>query len=214
MKAQGGRAVKLFINSGICEREWNGNVKITRSANKSQLHLTIPNYLEEEHKEESIKFVFNIGEISEESLKKDLLLENIFLRKTSRNSYRIEQAKKNSEQYMYALIRSTAVVPDDVFIPSSMKNNVTVIRRIRFVDDEVEYGDFLSNVYFIKIHLGCHESIPVYLAYENPYFLEEHYVFYRNECDGKYCVSERLKTFIYIDKYNENQYISLLELCK
>lgn len=205
--------MKFFINSGVYDgRTWYDNVKITQFANKTQLHLTFLNYLEEEHKEENIKFVFSIGEISEASLEKDLLLENIFLRKTSRNSYRIEPAKKTSEQYMYALIRNTAVVPDDVFIPSSMKNKVTVLQRIRFVDAEVDYGDFLSNVYFIKIHLGCHESIPIYLANDNLCLLEEHYVFYRNECDGKYCVSERLKTFIYIDKYNENQYISLSEL--
>ena len=208
--------MKLFINSGICKRIWNGNgnVKIKQPLGKSQIHLFIPNYLEDEKKEENIKFVFNnIKGLSKESLKNGILLENISLSKISENSYRIEASRKSLEPYMYALIRSTACIPDDVFIPSSMKDKVTVLRRIRFIDDEVDYGDFLSNVYLIKIDLGCHESIPIYLAYDDPYYLEEHYVLYKTDRDKKYRVSKKLKTFIYIDKYNKNQYISLSELC-
>lgn len=212
--------MKLFINSGVCERIWNGeNVKIKQTIGKSQLCLSIPNYLEDKKKQEDINFVFNIEGINKESLEEDLLLENISLQKTSKNSYRIDSynidsSKKTSERYMYALIRSNASIPDDVFIPSYMKDKVTVLRRIRFIDTEADYGDFLSNVYLIKINLGWHESIPIYLASENPYVLRDHYVLYKlNSWNGEYCISEKLETFIYIDKYNKNQYISLSELC-
>ena len=135
--------MKLFINSGVCERIWNGNVKIKQSIGKSKLSLSIPNYLEEKRRNEDINFVFNIEGISKKSFEKDLLFENISLRKTSKNSYSIDFSKKTSERYMYALIRSTAVVPDDVVIPYAMKDKVTVLRRIRFIDDEVDYGSFL-----------------------------------------------------------------------
>ena len=207
--------MKLFINSGVCERICNGgNVKIKQTIGKSQLCLSIPNYLEDKKKQEDINFVFNIEGINKESLEEDLLLENISLRKTSKNSYNIDSSKKTSERYMYALIRSNACIPDDVFIPSYMKDKVTVLRRIRFIDTEADYGDFLSNVYLIKINLGWHESIPIYLASENPYVLRDHYVLYKlNSWNGEYCISEKLETFIYIDKYNKNQYISLSELC-
>lgn len=166
--------------------------------------MSIPNYLEEEQRHENINFIFNIEGISKKSFERDLLFENISLRKTSKNSYSIDFSKKTSERYMYALIRSTAVVPDDVFIPSAMKDKVTVLRRIRFVDDEVDYGDFLSNVYLIKIDLGCHESIPIYLAYDDPKLLEEHYVFYKTNWHEEYHISKKLTTFIYIDEYNKN----------
>ena len=205
--------MKLFINSGVCERIWNGNVKTKQSPGKLQLRVSIPNYLEEEQRHENINFVFNIEGISKKSFERDLLFENISLRKTSKNSYSIDFSKKTSERYMYALIRSTAVVPDDVFISSAMQDKVTVLRRIRFVDDEVDYGDFLSNVYLIKIDLGCHESIPIYLAYDDPKLLEEHYVFYKTNWHEEYHISKKLTTFIYIDEYNKNQYISLSELC-
>ena len=206
--------MKLFINSGVCERICNGgNEKIKQTIGKSQLCLSIPNYLKDKKKQEDINFVFNIEGINKESLEEDLLLENISLRKTSKNSYSIDSSKKTSERCMYALIRSTTRIPDDVFIPSAMKDKVTVLRRIRFVDDEVDYGDFLSNVYLIKIDLGCHESIPIYLAYDDPKLLKEHYVFYKTNWHEEYHISKKLTTFIYIDEYNKNQYISLSELC-
>lgn len=53
--------------------------------------MFIPNYLEDEKKEENIKFVFNnIKGLLKETLKNGILLENISLNKISENSYRIE----------------------------------------------------------------------------------------------------------------------------
>ena len=53
--------MKLFINSGVCERICNGgNVKIKQTIGKSQLCLSIPNYLKDKKKQEDINFVFNI----------------------------------------------------------------------------------------------------------------------------------------------------------
>lgn len=205
--------MKLFINSGVCGRKWNGNVKIKDSSSKKSLCLAIPNYLEEKCSQEMIKFIFDPEEISKEDLERDCLLKNVSLRKTSKNTYHIKQSEKTTEQCMYALIRSTAVIPDDVFIPTSMKDKVEVLRRIRFVDDEPDYGIFLSNVYLIKIKLNCHESIPIYLAYDNPYVLQEHYVIFKTEYKDQYQVTDKLKTFIYIDEYNKDEYTSLSELC-
>ena len=206
--------MKLFINSGVCERIWEGNIKTKQSSGKLQLCLSIPNYLEKEKRHENVDFVFNIEGISKKSFARDLFFENISLRKKSKNSYSINSSKKIlEEQCMYALIRSNTVVPDDVFIPSAMKDNVKVLRRIRFIDCEADYGNFLSNVYLIKINLGCNESIPIYLTYNNPKFLEEHYVFYKTNGHDEYQIPKKLKTFIRIDEYNKNQYISLSELC-
>ena len=124
---------------------------------------------------------------------------------------RVEYIRKKNEQSA----DEYRIVVFDLYniIIEILKDKVTVLRRIRFIDDEVDYGDFLSNVYLIKIDLGCHESIPIYLAYDDPYYLEEHYVLYKTDRDKKYHVTKKLKTFIYIDKYNKNQYISLSELC-
>lgn len=207
--------MKLFINSGVCERIWKGNIEIKHSEGKSQLCLYLPNYLEDKKKEENIEFIFNnIKGLTREALiENDIFLKKISLSKMSKNSYQIESSKKRLEPYMYALIRSTACLPDDVFIPACKKHKVTVLQRMRFIDAEVDLGQFLSNVYLIAISLDCHESIPIYLASCGSNCLEQHYVFYKTDFDETYGVSKELKTFIYIDKYNKNQYISLSKLC-
>lgn len=207
--------MKLFINAGWCGRKWNGNLKIKEILDKKQLCLSIPNYLEKEHRQEKIKFYFDLDKITEKSLEQDVLLENISLKRTSKNSYHITSSKKTTERCIYALIRSTKEVPDDVFIPASMKDKVEVIRRCRFIDDEVDYGDFLSNVYLIKISLNLNETLPVYLTRKDSELLTNHYVFFRVEdysARPNYKVSSKLETFIYINKNNKDEYVALSKL--
>lgn len=169
--------------------------------------------MEEKCSQEIINFVFKIEEISEKNFEKDFLLKDVAMRKTGQNTYQINHSEKSTERQMYALIRSSTIIPDDVFIPTSMKHKVKVLRRMRFVDDEVDYGDFLSNVYLIRITLKCHESIPIYLTCHDPYFLQEHYVIYKTEHRKEYKVTKQLQTFIYIDEHNKDEYISLSKLC-
>ena len=201
--------MKLFINKGICERKWNDNVKIEED---SKLKLSIPNYLETERRQEYIRFI--LPDIKERALEKDFLLDNVTLEKTSKNTYHAIYSEKHGEPYMYALLRSTEVVPDDVYIPASMRDRVKVLRRMRFFDDEVDYGDFLSNVYLIKIKLDLDESLPVYLTYSDSCLLKEHFVFYRLACDKKYHVTDILNTHIQLNKNNIEEYISLAHLCE
>lgn len=202
--------MKFFINDGIYNRSWNGNVKIKNLPN-GKLKLAIPNYIQGEAREEYINFIFDgvyaLG-------KSDNIILNCKIKRTSKNTYHIYHEDKNKkEECIYALIRSTRIVPDDICIPACMRKNVEVMRRIRFLDSEVDYGDFLSNVYLIKITLKVDQSLPVFL---NPYTLDDHYVFYRQEWNGKthYQVTEKLKTYIILSSHNRKKFISLSELCK
>lgn len=76
--------MKLFINSGVCERIWNGNIKTIQSSGKLKLCLSMPNYLAEKKRHENVDFVFDIEGISKKSFERELLLENISLQKTSK----------------------------------------------------------------------------------------------------------------------------------
>ena len=204
--------MKLFINEGIWERDWYGLIGI-KELSDSRLKLTMPNYLEKVNKHEKVRFVFS--NISVKDLERDILLNNISLRKSGKNTYNFIHSIGYHEDYMYAFLRSTGKCADDVFIPASMKDKVEVIRKISFVNDEVDYGDFLSNVYFIKIKLEIKESLPVYLTSSNPRVLEEHYVFFRTDWGVKdYHVSEKLKTFILLNEKNKKEFISLSTLCE
>ena len=101
------------------------------------------------------------------------------------------------------------MVPDDIFIPADKKDKIKVIRRIRFVDGECDLGNFLSNVYFVKIMLDRKEKLPVYLTYDNARWVRKYIMFSRN-AEGNWNAQQESK-----DKniYNsEGQYISLSEL--
>ena len=203
--------MKLFINEGICEWKRKGNVKIKELPN-SKLKLSIPNYVEKEAKQEDISFIFS--GITERYFEKDCLLKNITLRKTSKNRYYVEDnPSEKEERYIYALIRGLgSCIPDDV--PTCMKDKVKVLRRLRFSDHEIDYGDFLSNIYLIKIKLNISESLPVYFTDSTPFSLTEHYVFYRAPWDKEYHVSEKLETYILLNERNIGEFISLSSLCE
>lgn len=131
---------------------------------------------------------------------------NLVLEECTENRIVFSEKYDSCTGEIYALIRSTEVVPDDVYIPKEKSKNVKVIRRIRFVDDECDLGDFLSNVYFIKIKLDRKEKLPVYLTYEDSENLWKAIVFSRN-VEGTWIANTEIKP----DK-NEGKYISLSEL--
>ena len=141
--------MKFFINEGVCERKWKDNVRIEELPN-SKLRLLIPNYSETEETSEDIRFTFS--NITSKSLENDLLLDNVSLVRAGKNTYYITSSEEMNQNHMYALLRSNAGDWDDIFIPSTLKDKVKVLRRIRFFDGDMEnYEKFLSNVYLIKI---------------------------------------------------------------
>ena len=108
---------------------------------------------------------------------------------------------------IYALIRSTEAVPDDVYVKKDESKKVEVIRRIRFVDSECDLGDFLSNVYFIKIKLDRKEKVLLYLTYEDAKHLRKAIVFSRNT-EGMWAANVEIKT----DTNLDGKYISLSKI--
>ena len=116
--------------------------------------------------------------------------------------------------YCNALLRSTGVVPDDIFIPKDKKEKVEVIRRIRYLDTEAEIGEFLANIYLIKVKLEKDESIPIYYASRKTRCLTKHDVIYRSSLHkNEYSVETGLTTWIMLNDKNKSDYISLSKLC-
>lgn len=95
--------MKLFINDGICGREGFNEIK---KIENDFLELHLPNYLQDERKDEEIKFIFQILGFNEESLKTDLLLQDVSLEKLDENTYVIRKLNNESkEECMYALLK-------------------------------------------------------------------------------------------------------------
>lgn len=166
--------MRLFINSGVFKRD------IAKSAilKDGRLKLSIPNYSEKTGKSRNVNFI--IPNCAQEMLEGDVLISNLSLVKENKNKYVFSETYDSCEsESIYALIRSTTAVPDDVYIPETKIPNVEMICRVRPADFECDYGGFLGNVYLIKITLKPKESVQVYLTTKKGTGLRERFVFYR-----------------------------------
>lgn len=201
--------MKLFINAGFGERKYIYKMKQLKNGD---LKIRIPVYSEKA--KTTTYLYFTLPDCTEQDLETDTLFPSILLKNDDVNAFHFKESKTKNENGIYALVRSMNAIPDDIYIPASMKHAITVIKRIRFVDDEVDFGDFLSNVYFIYIQLEENECLPLYLSYEEPFCLNKHYVFYKSEYTHSYHVTKQLETYLILTSKNRNNYISLSELCK
>ncbi len=202
--------MRLFINSGVCKRKWNGNVSIRRK--DGILTLRIPNYDPKTSKHDYVEFILPTN-CNKRMLKKDIVLSNLSLEKISENKYIFSKTCYNSYAYIYALIRNSEIVSDDIYINSEEKSKIKVIRRLRFVDDECDYGDFLSNVYFLEIKLNPNEKVTLYPTYQNNSSqLDREIAFYRSNLtfNNPWIIEE--KKIRPISIINDKRFISLSEL--
>lgn len=168
--------MRLFIYSGVCKRKETVNI----SEKEGYTTLKFLDCSEGIH---------GIVEIVIQNLKKKELKKNTWV-------YNIEIAEMSKEKIVfadgyvpnvgeiYALFRTSEIVPDDVYIQKDMKDKVTVIRRIRFLDSEADLGFFKSNVYLFKIRLTRKEKLPIYLTYEDSEWVQKAVEFYRNNEDN------------------------------
>lgn len=197
-----GGIMRLFINEGILKRKWNGNVSIRQK--DGRVTLRIPNY-DEVTKEEPY-FEFIIPNAKRKMLKNNLWIYNVLPEETENRIVFSESCGSYTGE-IYALLRSTDVVPDDIYISKTQRKNVKVLKRLRFVDSECDLGDFLSNVYFIRIKLNRREELPIYLTYENAKNLRKAIVFRRNSL-GMWNANIEVKKI----SNTEGKYISLSEI--
>ncbi len=197
----------FFINSGVFR---NNRCKLKRKiSNGIETILTLPNYDEKTMTHTEVKFVF--GKCKWKNISNDHqnhTFKNVKLSMIDENNYKVTFSEENVYEYeMFALIRSDAAFPDDIFIPLSMKSNIEVIRRFRFTDIDNDNKEFLSNVYLVKISLSDNETLPIYLSSEYPSVLDNHIVI-SCSCHG-YKISTYMQTHIALNKKNRDEYISL-----
>ena len=201
--------MNFFINKGLFEREWN--FEITSVNGKMQ--FSIPEYVEKKRRHYQLYFLFD-GIVSTEDLKENLFVKRVTMEKVKKDMYYLAKNTEKNNDGVYALLRSTGVVPDDIFIPKDKKEKVEVIRRIRYLDTEAEIGEFLANIYLIKVKLEKDESIPIYYASRKTRCLTKHDVIYRSSLHkNEYSVETGLTTWIMLNDKNKSEYISLSKLC-
>lgn len=195
--------MRLFINEGVCKRKWNGNVSIRQK--EGIVTLRIPNYDEATKEQPNVEFI--IPNVKRKMLKTNRWIYNVLLEEITENRIVFSESCEYYTGEIYALLRSTEVVPDDIYVSKWRRKNVKVLKRLRFVDDECDLGDFLSNVYFVRIKLDRGEELPVYLTYEDAKNLRKAIVFRRTPI-GMWNVNIEVKPA----KNDKGEYISLSKL--
>ena len=195
--------MRLFINEGILKRKWNGNVSIRQK--EGIVTLRIPNYDEATKEQPNVEFI--IPNVKRKMLKTNRWIYNVLLEEITENRIVFSESCEYYTGEIYALLRSTEAVPDDIYVSKWRRKNVKVLKRLRFVDDECDLGDFLSNVYFVRIKLDRGEELPVYLTYEDAKNLRKAIVFRRTPI-GMWNVNIEVKPA----KNDKGEYISLSKL--
>lgn len=168
--------MRLFIYSGVCRRKGVVNI----SEKEGYTTLKFPDCSEGNQRIVEIA----IQNLKKKELKKSTWVNNIEIAEMSKEKIVFANGYVPSTGEIYALFRTSEIVPDDVYIPKDKKDNVTVIRRIRFWDKETDLGFFKSNVYLFKIRLRRKEKLPIYLTYEGSKWVQKSIEFYRNMEDN------------------------------
>lgn len=202
----------FFINPEVCKRTETYELNFLEP---DKLQLTIYNFLSRngnETEEECIDFIF-CGAKPEDakSFYRGFCL-NEKIEEIGENEYQISSDNTTGTNVLYALIRGTQYVNDEIFIPSNMRDNVEVIRRIRPVDKKQNYGTYLGNVYLIKVTLDDYECLPIYYAHEKTKVLMYHDVIYKTKKEGNYRTYNGLRTYILLNDNNRAEYIALSKL--
>lgn len=205
--------MNFFINKGVCSREETYELKFLQP---DKLQLTVYNYIGKENDnvlEECIDFTF-CGVKPEEKLRfyKGFTIKNAKVEQTGESDYQItSESNPTNVNELYALIRGTTP-NDEIFIPSTMRANVEVIRRMQPVDKKQNYGTYLGNVYLIKVKLEDYECLPIFYAQSKTKVLMNHSVIYKTKKEGDYRVYEELKTYILLNDKNKEEYVALSKL--
>lgn len=165
----------------------------------SKVILTIPTDSRENE-------IFSFDYFPIDSLeKKNILLKNAIV--TITNSKTDVYSGESEPGTIYALLRVSNCIPDDVFINKKHLSNFKLIKKISYTTCEPDWGSYTATVYFVKITLKPDEFVHVYFASKNAYFLKEHIAFYCDD-DMKITFKDNLQTFV----TNDSEFLSLSEL--
>lgn len=173
----GGLNMKLFL---VGLKKYFGYQIELEEMERNRTKLIIPNLVENDSEYEKIEFILPMAK--EKVYRTDNSVDFLKLR-PSKNQYKFEGEMIGDSKIIYALLHNSNYVPSDIYIPADMKNKVEVLKHFRFYDCEPDYGQYIAQIYFVKIKLSQLDTIPFYFTFSNPSVLDRHIVFEREEQD-------------------------------
>ena len=218
--------MEFYMSEAVYKRKWSYETFLADNY-KSRV-LRFRNCLKE--KEEVIDIKLENRTYSLESCYNMIFSDITIKLKKKENGIEVLLQEKQNVNYnkkstvIYALIRSkfSTLLKDipDIYIPKSKSKSVEVLKKIKIIDfcnvkgtfdKEVKKGNsYEVYLYLVKIKLYQHQSLQLFQTSGKTFSLCEHDVLYRDEI--RLQIEKGLKTKIYLDKQNRQDYISLSEL--
>lgn len=192
----------FYMNDGVCKRSRTYNIEALKQ--KIVLSFQDCNILKTKSRTVKIEFCNTEKKVlNVESFKKDIFLKDVILEQKDSKTYTIiSQLRGKNYGTCIALLRNTSTIPGEIYIPKKMTENIDIIRQIKIADIEADYGDFISEVYLLKVKLKCNQELPIFYNH-----IEHDAIL--NKKNGICEVVQGLKTY----HMNKNDYISLSDLC-
>ena len=192
----------FYMNDGVCKRSRTYNIEALNQ--KIVLSFQDCNILKTKSRTVKIEFCNTEKKVlNVESFKKDIFLKDVILEQKDSKTYTIiSQLREKNDGTFIALLRNTSTIPGEIYISKKMTENIEIIRQIKIADIEADYGDFVSEVYLIKVKLKCNQELSIF------YNHIEHDAILNKENETLEVVPG-LKTYL----MNKNDYISLSDLC-
>ena len=220
--------MEFYMSEAVCKRKWSYETFLVD--NYKSLVLRYKNCLRGKEEVIDIKFENQIYDLENFY---NVIFSDIKMKlKKKENGIEILLQEKQDKKYnknsnvIYALIRSNSEIwwngIPDIYIPKSKCKSVKVLKKIKVIDfqekksmfaKEVKKGEqYEAYVFFVKIKLYQRQSLQLFNAEGGgkPSSLCEHDVLYRDY--NRLQIEKGLKTKIYLDKQNRQDYISLSEL--
>ena len=218
--------MEFYMSEAVYKRKWTYETFLVDNY-KSRV-LRFRNCLKE--KEEVIDIKLENRTYSLESCYNMIFSDITIKLKKKENGIEVLLQEKQDVNYnkkstiIYALIRSkfSTLLKDipDIYIPKSKSKSVEVLKKIKIIDfcnvkgtfdKEVKKGNsYEVYLYLVKIKLYQHQSLQLFQTSGKTFSLCEHDVLYRDY--NRLKIEKGLKTKIYLDKQNRQDYISLSEL--
>lgn len=220
--------MEFYMSEAVYKRKWTYETFLADNY-KSRV-LRFRNCLKEKEEVIDIKFENQIYDLENFY---NVIFSDIKMKlKKKENGIEILLQEKQDKKYnkksnvIYALIRSNSEIwwngIPDIYIPKSKSKSVEVLKKIKIIDfherksmldKEVKKGEqYEAYVFLVKIKLYQRQSLQLFNTGGGGKLssLCEHDVLYRDEI--RLQIEKGLKTKIYLDKQNRQDYISLSEL--
>lgn len=159
--------MKLLINADVIRSQ---AIEVIRNEKNSTI-LKIKYFENKVQKEYLFEIPYNIMY--------RLQLINGLSKIESKDGCKFVYAENDEDQSVYAILHSEELYPSDVFVPINKKENVKVLKKFKYPNYNIEYGNFVSTIYFVKLKIEDQKTLAIYMGPKDSKMQNKNFELYR-----------------------------------